>query len=46
MLEKGGCEDVKVDFANKTATCKVPVGITDEQIAKAVSGSFSAKVQN
>jgi hypothetical protein len=46
MLEKGGCKDVKIDYAAKTATCTVPAAIKDEDIAKAVSGKFSAKVQN
>jgi len=46
MLEKGGCEDVKIDYAGKTVTCKVPAGMKDEEIAKAVKGKFSAKVEN
>ena len=46
MLEKGGCEDVKIDYAAKTATCKVPASVKDEDLAKAVSGKFSAKIQN
>ena len=46
MLEKGGFQDVNVDFKKKTATCKVPAAIKDEDIEKAVVGQFSVKVQN
>jgi len=45
MLEKGGCEDVEIDFASKTATCKVPASVKDEDVAKAVKGRFSASVK-
>ena len=46
MLEKGGCQDVNVDFNSKTATCKVPAAVKDEDIEKAVVGQFSVKVKN
>ena len=45
MLEKSGCEAVKVDYAAKTATVKVPAAVTDEMLAKGMSGPYSAKVQ-
>ena len=44
MLEKGGCEDIEIDYAGKTATMKVPTKVTDEMLTKAVTGRFSAKV--
>ncbi|MHC4955420.1 MAG: hypothetical protein ACYTGZ_16325 [Planctomycetota bacterium] len=45
MLEKAGCQDVKVDYKAKTATCTVPATVTDEMLSKSVSGKFGAKVQ-
>ena len=45
MLESGGCQDVKVDFKTKTATCTVPATVTDEMLSKSMKGKFGAKVQ-
>jgi len=45
MLKSAGCTDVKVDFATKTATCKVPADVDAAKVSGAVSGRFSAKVQ-
>ena len=44
MLEKGGCEEVKIDYKTKTATVKVPTAVTDEMLTKSMSGQYSAKV--
>ena len=45
MLKAAGCEDVKVDFKSKTATCTVPADTDVSKVTGAVSGRFSAKVQ-
>ena len=45
MLEKGGCEDVTIDYKTKTATVKVPAAVTDEMLSKSMSGQYSATVK-
>ena len=46
MLEGAGCTDVEIDYKAKTAKATVPANVTDEQLAAAVSGKFSAKVKS
>ncbi|MHC4939357.1 MAG: hypothetical protein ACYTHK_10340 [Planctomycetota bacterium] len=45
MLTAIGCEEVKIDYKTGTATLKVPATVKDEDIEKAVTGKFSATVQ-
>ena len=45
-LEGIGCTDVEIDYDTKVATAKVPANVTDEQVAAAVNGKFSATVKS
>ncbi len=46
MLKGAGCTEIEIDYSAKVATAKVPANVTDEQVAKAVSGKFSATVKS
>ena len=46
MLEGAGCTDIEIDYSAKTASAKVPATVTDEQVAKAVNGKFTATVKS
>jgi copper chaperone CopZ len=41
-----GVSDVKVDFANKTATLKCDGSVKDEALVKAVPDRFTVKVKS